>query len=284
MNFSNERTEKNRANATRRRVLGSTLLLLGGCRLPASPARRSPEWAGDVAAFPAVRESARVSLRRLPNGMDEERLLVEAERAMDGVVGWLGPERSGEGRVCLFVYRADEPEGVRLRNGRAARGVFFPDGNVMAIAGDPGDERFWDVLRHEAAHRALRRCGIEQLPFWLDEGTATLFETAGACSANPRRRPMARHLAERFGGLRLAPILTKFRPRSRDGAAYAKAWSATLTLYLRHRREFADLARSKATLVPFPDGRLGFPAGKDGVEAFEEETTRLLLAGDGEEK
>ena len=268
MSFLNQQPKNSNATPIRWSLGLIAFTLLFGCTSPAP----TPICPTLETSLPILGESEHFSIRALPPGVDAARILSEIETTMTAVANWLGPlEKSN--RIHLFA-NLPQATGEEKNSGH-----FFPKENILTLTGDPKDERFWDILRHEAAHAALRQCGINSPPFWLDEGIATLFEAGTDLEKiqnNPRRRPLALYLLNRRGGLHLSSILTQSQPRSKNGVAYTKAWSVLLVLYLHHTDETAQAIRTTPNLIPFPAERIGLPPKKAGIRALEKEIHQTL--------
>jgi hypothetical protein len=226
-------------------------------------------------------QSAHFSIFRLPNGYDGKAILKETEETASTLLKWLNETNDWE-KVAVLVYNPTEPDGKKLltkptdvRSG--VKGLFFfPPQNTLLLVGAPENPRFWTVLRHEATHATIIHASPHSLPFWLNEGMATLFEGGideqGEPRIVPERLRMAKKLASRRKGLCLKSILTKKNPDYRDGKSYAKAWSVLYFLYQTDPQKMAFLITSKEPLIPFPFAFFGL----NSIEELEESVTHIL--------
>lgn len=255
-------------------------LLLAGCRT-APPMQADWSSAGQEAS--PLLSSERIELCQAPDGYPLQKIMQEADSILQAVGAWLGEEKP-RSAVKLLIYSPDEPMGreiLRLKTNKQAAGLFRPDLNSIILAGDPGDPRFWTVLRHEAAHYSLRRCLRETPPFWLDEGVSCLFE----CGADENLRPgkssereaLACHLAKKRGGFNLKNTLSSPHPAYQDGRAYAEAWAVVGYLYRNHYQATAALVHSQTPLTPFPTKYFSDDSSMSSFKAFERRLTEFIL-------
>lgn len=230
-------------------------------------------------------ESGKVQLVRNPTAASSMRLVTEAEKTIKAVQSWI-PQSSQSPKVRLVIYGPDEPEGSSFLRAigtkQRAAGFFKTADHTVLLVGDSDDPRFWTVLRHEMAHYALRASAKKELPFWLDEGIATYYESGVSSSGvpleNPERLRLASYHSSSRGGLRLSGLLNSHSPKYQDGLAYAQAWAVTRYLYKQHKQETANWVRSGENLTPFPAGRFagGSQQSGDVFENFVAEVSKSL--------
>ena len=224
-------------------------------------------------------QSSHFKLFRLPDSYDAAAILQESEQTTSILLGWLNGTNKWP-KVTILVYSPDEADGRRLLKKTSTTQVkgryFFPPQNTLLLVGDPENPRFWTVLRHEVTHAAVIHSSSHTLPFWLNEGMATLFEKGIDKQGNPRivseRLQMAKKLAKRRKGLRLKTVLIKENPDYQDGKAYAKAWSILYFLYQTAPKKTAELIISEKPASPFPFAFFGLAS----IEELEEGVTRML--------
>jgi hypothetical protein len=251
-------------------------LLLVGCRT-------APPMQADWFSASPILSSERIELCRAPDGYPLQKIIQEADSILQAVGTWLGEEKS-RSAVKLLVYSPEEPMGreiLRLKKSRQAAGLFRPDTNGIVLAGDPGDPRFWTVLRHEAAHYSLRSCLRDPPPFWLDEGVSCLFESGADENLRPEksseREALACHLAKKRGGFNLKNTLSSPHPAYQDGRAYAEAWAVVSCLYQNHYQATAALVRSQTPLAPFPIQYFSDDSSMSSLKVFERRLTEFIL-------
>ena len=212
---------------------------------------------------PPLAHSTHFSIYALPEGYNAKELLQQSESVLSEIEQWLGEQDLPNEPVAVFVYSPTDPKGRTYIDGHSStknlqvRGNFYRKNNMLLLAGNPRNPRFWTVLRHESAHYALHRYRTTTPPpFWMDEGIACLFENGvtadGEPIPTPERLARAQILAQRKHGLKLAPILSSVHPRVRDGDAYAKAWALLFFLYEKYPEKTASLIRSNTRAIPFP--------------------------------
>lgn len=188
--------------------------------------------------------SNHVALYRYPPDYHVERILDEADRTVTAIYQWLGIDESPS-RVRVLIFSPDEPEGQywlkRKRHRHNSAGSMFPGENILLVVGDPKNPRFWTVLRHEFAHYALHNM-LElntPIPFWLNEGIASLFETGldpkGRPLPNRERLQLLQYLSKTRPSLYLKPLIKTFHLGITNGAAYARAWGIVAFLYQNNR-------------------------------------------------
>lgn len=184
------------------------------------------------------------NFHRVSNTEQAKKMGRQADAIVHAVCLWLDL-RLPNPNTQIVIFSPEEPDGRRwLRNNGfgkdKAGGMARTDGTIIVV-GNASDPRFWTVLRHEAAHHALRQArGSEHiLPFWLDEGIACFFEmgldSENRPLPNPERRDLLRYLARRRASLHLTSLLRTPAPKMPTGEHYARAWGVVAFLYHQNR-------------------------------------------------
>jgi hypothetical protein len=224
-----------------------TILLVTGCAGPKLHPRgeyRKPPAYKDLAAAPALYSSGFFKIHRLPAGYDPTAIVTRAEAVADTIRKFLGAANRPEpGRILIFSPA--EPEGKFLLKANRARhdcfGRMIRAENILVVVGAVDDPRFFTVLRHEAGHYALASMLPSKtvVPFWLDEGLATLFETGidnqGQPLPNHERLKMLRYLVKTRFSLGLDALIKPSIPSYVNGSAYAKAYGMLAFIYQNQR-------------------------------------------------
>lgn len=183
------------------------------------------------------------------SGHDPEEILSESKRILKGAGAWLGLT---PGRFKILVFTPQDEEGRyfldQSRTRHRATGLYNPGSRLVIAVGARKDPRFWEVLRHETVH-ALLDTGLPTgtvLPFWITEGTASLFEY-GICGNRPRtnrerRTFMTYHLATDPEYLDLSRLIRLPPQGPSAGSDYAAAWALAAFFY-EHRYPVSSYLR-----------------------------------------
>lgn len=158
-------------------------------------------------------------------------------------------------RVDIYMYpsEADLSTAMRLAGRTWARGVAYPELNVVLVAITPSDEAILAMqtdIPHELTHQALYNLlgpqGYGSLPTWLEEGLAIQFEQR----PNPA---YAGAVKQALAEDRLLPISELCVPFSEDytAARLAYAQSASFVAYLRETYGWSGL---QSLLSTYADG------------------------------
>jgi hypothetical protein len=163
-----------------------------------------------------------------------------------------GYKKSGGGmqRCTVEVHRTRD--GFDAAEGTADRptlgGFYSPtenrvvtfDGRSIGMSIDD----LWGTLFHEASHQFTRQVWKQEIPTWLNEGTASYFEGArilpgGAVVANgiPDSRLSSLRIIQHRGTPSLRDVITHFTSGSYPGAYYPVGWGL---VYFFHNFEDAE--------------------------------------------
>jgi hypothetical protein len=151
------------------------------------------------------------------------------------------PPGSPKLSAYLIARRADYLRVTDARLGNSA-GVFIPDRNLLAAyLQDQGREQVRSVLQHEAFHQFAHTAISPDLPIWLNEGIAELFEagiwTGDAFIINQVPPYRVRQLVEDLQAGRLEPFSRLFqitheqwlgairKDPERAGVLYNQSWA-----------------------------------------------------------
>lgn len=169
----------------------------------------------------------------------------EIETTVSAVRQWLHLTTPIE-PVCILVLDPNQAEGKywlsRKQPTPSATGFIVHEANMIVLIGRPDDPVFWNIVRHEAAHFVLMNAcpDYSNIPFWLDEGIATLFETGldadGRPLPNPHRLQCLHHLSRTRRSLYIKRLVSVASPRYQTGHAYARAWGIMTYLYQTQRQ------------------------------------------------
>ncbi|MEM8873334.1 MAG: DUF1570 domain-containing protein [Planctomycetota bacterium] len=106
-------------------------------------------------------------------GDELDRMHVEYARRL---AGFGVPAAASKCEIYLFENESDYVGFVGEAHGHSG-GVFMPDRNaIAAYLGDQGRDRLRAVLRHEGFHQFAHAVIDHDIPVWLNEGIAQLFE------------------------------------------------------------------------------------------------------------
>jgi hypothetical protein len=151
------------------------------------------------------------------------------------------PPGSPKLSAYLIARRADYLRVTDARLGNSA-GVFIPDRNLLAAyLQDQGREQVRSVLQHEAFHQFAHTAISPDLPIWLNEGIAELFEagiwTGDSFIINQVPPYRVRQLADDLNNGRLEPLSKLFaitheqwfqairQDPERAGSLYNQSWA-----------------------------------------------------------
>ena len=199
-------------------------------------------------------------------------------------LGAFGTKVTGRRDVWVFTRKIDYVKFIedRLPN---TGGVFIPSKNCLAayLEGQ-GRDALRRTLRHEAFHQFAFEVIGPNMPVWLNEGIAQVFEE-GIYAGNrflieqvPPRR--LRQLADDMKHARLVPFqdmvfmdhrtwATNMRDRDKGATQYNQAWAMVhFLVYARDRRSGEPLYRQR-----FFDMLTAIRAGTPADEAFTNEFT-----------
>ncbi|WP_041916350.1 DUF1570 domain-containing protein [Desulfocapsa sulfexigens] len=180
------------------------------------------------------------AIHRLPAGYNGSLILLQASRIAVSIREWLDLPPPVI-PVKILIFSAKEPLGSRFleqsRTRHQATGYYDPGKQVLVVVGEVDDPRFWTVLNHEISHAVLYSCmpGNIGLPFWFNEGVATLFE-GGVENLQPRinneRLEYMRYHIDKKRPLDIQGlILLSGSSLDNSSSTYARAWAVTAYLY-----------------------------------------------------
>lgn len=139
-------------------------------------------------------------------------------------------------RVVISVYKSraefDENENKPERD---VLGFFVPNANRVATYDPREDGRalseLWSTLFHESSHQFTHLISADQIPGWLNEGTASYFEGArllanGSVETNLVPEERLAWLPELFkkGEPTLKDVVTYYEPGSYEADYYPMGW------------------------------------------------------------
>ena len=162
-------------------------------------------------------------------------VLVHLERTYESLRVWFGvdPVRD-HGRAPFRVVLYNQEEFDRLTGlGDWAGGVF--DGIVRVSIEDLAQDapRWRGILTHELVHAFVQECGGPQVPGWLNEGLAQLFEGPSGRAASARASLVGKEL---FSLGELQGSLLSWR----DPASIARAYAESLAFVAYLQSTYAD--------------------------------------------
>jgi len=228
-------------------AISFTLTLLipqAGCRLSQGHGSGRPDDLSDDCGRIPYYSTAYVRVQRTPTPDLAVPMADQVDAVVRAVFKWLSYDQPVE-PACLLVFSPRRPEGrAWLKYGPGTRdyaGATSEAGRIMVVVADPHSARFWTILRHEAAHFALRAVvGPGRAPpFWLDEGVACLFEPGvdaeNRPKPNPERLKLLRYLARTRRMLHLKTVLNRESLSQASAREYARAWGIVAYLYHQQR-------------------------------------------------
>lgn len=215
------------------------LLLLSSCTLPLFETTPAEHHLESYLHHKPVLESDTFDIKRLPPGYDGNKILSQAEETAFAIQQWLRLSSSINPHHIL-VFSAEEEIGKQfLRSSRSkhkATGFYRQETNTLVIVGTQNDPRFWTILRHEAAHATLY--GIidygEKIPFWLNEGIASIFEEDQTNTTNERLQ-FIEHLLDEGAELNFKKLVEQGYSTPKTGSAYARSWALVACLKTKQR-------------------------------------------------
>ena len=223
------------------------LTTLAGCT--ADPGKDKAPALQALSRFPPQIESEALILHRLPATCPEQAVCREVRSTIAALRQWLGL-MDDPPAMPLVVLAQDDPQAAPwagdLERNHGCTGCTCSDTGLVLVIGDPCDARFWTVLRHETVHHVLH-CVTRgrSLPFWFDEGAATLFEPGVdehlKPLPNPDRLALIRYLCKTRSSLGLSRLIQKTQQPYASGLSYAEVWAITAYLH--------DTDRSPAPFV-----------------------------------
>ncbi len=228
------------------------LFLTSGCTLPIFPDK-------DRDLQPYLEEGPLVanncfSINRLPAGIDGQQLLDQVTMIWKALHLWLAVPFP-DAPVQILVFSPDEPAGKQFFFRRSSRhqaaGYYSHDSRVMVVTGAADDPGLFTVLRHEAAHAVLHYAFPQEvdIPFWVNEGVASLFEQGVRGdlipAANSERLAYIRYMLENNEKLDFASLLASPQKKIRSAEAYARCWGMVSCLYQTKRSVGSYLNRLK---------------------------------------
>ncbi len=255
------------------------LTLTWGCQ----PMSRSHSRAvASLLATSPIGATQCTTLHCLPSTYEPSRVMDEIEVTGAAVLQWLAPNNERP-HVHVAILAPEEPRAeywqthVKASHGHTGR--FYHQANLLLVIGDPNQSRFWQVLRHEAAHAVLEGLvGAHDTVFWFNEGVASLFEMgvdqALDPSLNRERRAQCTALidGDRMPGLRT--LVTRRSMPTASGKSYARAWACAAYLY--HQKK--DLGPYIQALQRGLPNRVAFEECVLGPEQSLAEFERKVLA------
>ncbi len=167
---------------------------------------------------------------------DASRILEKAFTAYSTYMGRTKTKAPRRFQVYIFSGEAGYHEYVRSLIGTPkthTAGLYFPLLKQLLIWNLPDRKSMLKTVQHEGFHQYVDSI-TEEMPNWLNEGTAEYYETAtsGRWSNTPIRKD---HLSELAGGVRDLGRFVRISYRDFYGSAsfnYARAWA--LVYFLRH--------------------------------------------------
>ena len=225
-------------------VFGWALLFTGGCRWSLQQPHDKVIALKALCRGTPRQTSSHIALHRCPPDYDIQRILFEGDRTVTAIYQWLGINENPV-RVQVLIFSPNEPEGKYWLKREEQRlnctGSMFPKDNILLVVGSRDNPRFWRVLRHEMTHYALHST-LEPdtpIPFWLNEGTASLFEEGIDPEGHPlpsrERLKLLQYLSQTRPSLYLKPLVKAYHPDFTNGTAYARAWGIVAFLYDTNR-------------------------------------------------
>ena len=216
-------------------------LLVSGCSVPLVHAPNHERDLRDLLTAPPLLATDMVAIHRLPESCDLARVVREIETTVTAVSQWLGtPPNRPVLNVLIFArndplaqaWRAD----THRNHGCTGRLYYGDQDPILLVIGDPCDARFWDVLRHEVTHGEVQAMvGHDLVPFWFDEGMATLFEAGVDQTFTPRfnqeRWTLCKHLLRSAKSLHTKRLIRRSKVTYANGDMYARAWAIMAYLY-----------------------------------------------------
>ncbi|GEM_PF-6410710 len=218
------------------------MFLISSCTLPLFPDKER-DLQPYLEEGPLVGNDC-FSINHLPAGIDGQMLLDHVTMIWKALHLWLAVPFPDD-PVRILVFSPDEPEGkeflLRSSSRHQTAGYYKHDSRVMVVTGAADDPEFLIVLRHEAAHAALRHAFPQELniPFWLNEGVASLFEQG----VTPELRPVADserlayilNMLENNEKLDFPGLLASPLKKIRSARVYARSWGIVSCLYREKR-------------------------------------------------
>ncbi len=220
----------------------SSLFLISGCSLPLLPEKQlnlKPYFHAK-----ALLEKGSLGIHHLPANVDGQGIMGEILDVWKEVGRWLNIELPTI-PISILIFSPQEQIGKdilhRSRTRHQATGFYNHNESVLVVVGQPGDSRFFTVLRHESAHAALHsglqlRVGI---PFWLDEGVAAFFEQNRVQhvldGTKNERLALLQHYLKKGETLQFEELIQNQDPRLMSGKFYARSWGLVACLYNQKR-------------------------------------------------
>jgi len=189
-----------------------------------------------------VAENDYFVIYHLPDDYNHWNILTEMTNVAKKVRTWLGIDPPAS-PVRMMIFSTEEPDGQHLlkRNHHRHKvaGLYRHNNRVLLATGQATNPRFLTVLRHEAAHAALHDLQPYQngnlIPFWLDEGTAALFESEINIEANNERLTLLHYHLAKGRPLDFQSLIDNPTPRTTTGILYARSWGLVACLYFSGR-------------------------------------------------
>lgn len=225
-------------------LLLSLSLTVAGCTLPLF---QFSEGLPDLNRYRSLSSHCQndyFRIDRLPQFYDCHSILEQATNVVQSLSRQL-KIRPPKKPVTVIVFSVDEKIGrtfLRMSGSHhRSTGFYQVAERLLLVTGCEEDERFWAVLRHEAAHSCLHNTiGADvKIPFWLSEGIASFFEQEIADSGEPgintERQRLLAYLIGRGKKLYFEDLLERPFPKHPNGETYARAWGLIYCLFSEKR-------------------------------------------------
>lgn len=180
----------------------------------------------------------------LPPHFGAQQILDQATDVWVGIDRWLDIQLPSN-TISILAFSSVDPIGKSIlkwsRSRHQATGFYDHVHRILVVVGQPGDPRFFTVLRHEAAHGALHN-GLSSklsIPSWLGEGIATLFEQETdnqlVGKEENERLELLQYYLKRGEKPQFRKLISNPGQKDRSGKRYAHAWGLVACLYNQGR-------------------------------------------------
>ncbi|MFT7616439.1 MAG: tetratricopeptide (TPR) repeat protein [Planctomycetota bacterium] len=197
-------------------------------------AKNGPKW-GRVFVWKSRHYEVHTDIDK-KTAEESAKVLEKAFSAYSAYMGRVKNTQKSRFRVFIFSGEAGYAEYVTRLSGSPSShtaGLYFPLLKQLLIWNLPNRDDMLKTVQHEGFHQFIDSI-TEEMPTWLNEGTAEYYETAtsGRWSKTPVRPDHLTHLDSVVGDLAKFVRIKHKDFYARAGFNYARGWA--LVYFLRH--------------------------------------------------